>query len=41
MIFLSLWDTAGEENYNRLRTLAYGLADVFLIVFSVIDEQSF
>ncbi|CAD8164872.1 unnamed protein product [Paramecium octaurelia] len=40
-INLSLWDTAGQETYNRLRILSYGQADVFLIVFSIIDEQSF
>ncbi|CAD8068841.1 unnamed protein product [Paramecium sonneborni] len=41
MINLSLWDTAGQETYNRLRTLSYNSADVFLVVFSVIEESSF
>ncbi|CAD8100284.1 unnamed protein product [Paramecium sonneborni] len=41
MINLSLWDTAGQETYNRLRTLSYGSADIFLIVFSVVDSSSF
>lgn len=36
MINLGLWDTAGQEEYNRLRPLAYPNCDVFLIVFSVI-----
>ncbi|KAM3139600.1 hypothetical protein pb186bvf_008245 [Paramecium bursaria] len=40
-INLSLWDTAGQETYNRLRTLSYGQADIFIIVFSVIDQNSF
>lgn len=35
-INLGLWDTAGQEEYNRLRPLAYPNADVFLIVFSVV-----
>lgn len=41
MVNLSLWDTAGQETYNRLRTLSYGSADIFLIVFSVVDSSSF
>lgn len=34
-------DTAGQEEYNRLRPLAYPHCDVFLIVFSVIEPSSF
>jgi Ras-related C3 botulinum toxin substrate 1 len=34
-------DTAGQETYSNLRTLSYGQADIFLIVFSVIDSNSF
>lgn len=41
MINLGLWDTAGQEEYNRLRPLAYPNADVFLIVFSVVEPSSF
>lgn len=37
---LGLWDTAGQEEYNRLRPLAYPNCDVFLIVFSVVDPPS-
>ncbi|CAD8086058.1 unnamed protein product [Paramecium sonneborni] len=40
-INLSLWDTAGQETYDRIRTLSYQQSDVFLIVFSVIDKSSF
>ena len=36
MVTLGLWDTAGQEEYNRLRPLAYPNCDVFLIVFSVV-----
>jgi small GTP-binding protein len=41
MVNLGLWDTAGQEEYNRLRPLAYPNCDVFLIVFSVIEPSSF
>ncbi len=36
MVNLGLWDTAGQEEYNRLRPLAYPHCDVFLIIFSVV-----
>mgnify|MGYP002359504379 FL=1 len=41
MVNLGLWDTAGQEEYNRLRPLAYPRCDVFLIVFSVVEPSSF
>ncbi len=41
MVNLGLWDTAGQEEYNRLRPLAYPHCDVFLIIFSVIEPSSF
>lgn len=34
-------DTAGQEEYDRLRPLAYSNCDIFLITFSVIDTVSF
>ena len=37
----SLYDMAGQEEYDRLRPLAYGSTNVFLICFSVIDPISF
>ena len=40
MVNLGLWDTAGQEEYNRLRPLAYPNCDVFLICFSVVDPAS-
>ena len=40
MVNLGLWDTAGQEEYNRLRPLAYPNCDVFLIAFSVVDPAS-
>ena len=40
-INLGLWDTAGQEDYNRLRPLSYPQTDVFLVCFSVISPTSF
>ena len=40
-VALSLWDTAGSAEYARLRPLAYPHTDVFLLCYSVIDEESF
>jgi GTPase SAR1 family protein len=37
----SLRDTAGQEEYNRLRPLAYPNCDVFLITFSVVEPATF
>ena len=41
MITLGLWDTAGQEDYNKLRSLSYPQSDVFIVVFSVIEPGSF
>lgn len=35
IIELALWDTAGQEEYDRLRPLSYPESDVILIVFSI------
>ena len=32
---LALWDTAGQEEYDRLRPLSYPESHVILIVFSI------
>lgn len=37
---LALWDTAGQEDYERLRPLAYSKAHVILIGFSVESPDS-
>ncbi|KAH3766952.1 Rac1A protein [Pelomyxa schiedti] len=38
---LGLWDTAGQEDYDRLRPLSYPQTDVFLVAFSVISPPSY
>ena len=40
-IQLGLWDTAGQEDYDRLRPLSYPQTDVFLVCFSIISRSSF
>jgi small GTP-binding protein len=38
---LGLWDTAGQEDYDRLRPLSYPQTDVFLVAYSIISPHSF
>jgi cell division control protein 42 len=35
------WDTAGPEDYDRLRPLSYPQTDVFLVCFDVMNGRSF
>eukprot|EP00092_Neocalanus_flemingeri_P103135 GFUD01131946.1.p1 GENE.GFUD01131946.1~~GFUD01131946.1.p1 ORF type:complete len:199 (-),score=47.02 GFUD01131946.1:114-710(-) len=38
---LRLYDTAGQEEYERLRPLAYKDTDVVLMAFSIVNRDSF
>ncbi|KAL7041790.1 hypothetical protein ACKWTF_000893 [Chironomus riparius] len=40
-INLLLWDTAGQEDFERIRPIAYPQTDVFLICISLINQDSF
>ncbi|XP_051522408.1 rho-related GTP-binding protein RhoG-like [Myxocyprinus asiaticus] len=41
LISLNLWDTQGQETYDRLRILSYQQTNVFIICFSVISHVSY
>lgn len=38
---LGLWDSAGQEDYDRLRPLSYPNSDVILICFAIDSPHSF
>lgn len=37
---LGLWDTAGQEDYDRLRPLSYPQTDIFLVCYNVVGVAS-
>ncbi|CAL5984503.1 Rac/Rho-like_protein [Hexamita inflata] len=39
-IELVFWDTAGQQEYDRLRTLSYPHSDLVIICFALNDESS-
>ncbi|CEI94186.1 Putative Rho family, other [Rhizopus microsporus] len=41
MVELALWDTAGQEDFDRLRPLSYPETDVILICFAINLRNSF
>ena len=40
-VSLMLWDTAGQEDYDRLRPLSYPGTDVFLICYAIDLRSSY
>jgi len=39
-ICLQLWDTAGQEDYAKMRPLSYESTDVFVLCFSLVSKTS-
>eukprot|EP01091_Cochliopodium_minus_P007298 TRINITY_DN171_c0_g2_i1.p1 TRINITY_DN171_c0_g2~~TRINITY_DN171_c0_g2_i1.p1 ORF type:complete len:200 (-),score=58.27 TRINITY_DN171_c0_g2_i1:64-663(-) len=40
-VCLNLWDTAGQDDYEKLRPLSYPQTDVFVVCYSIISRASF
>ena len=41
VVHLQLWDTAGQEDYDRLRPLSYPGSHVILLCYSTVNEGSY
>jgi Ras-related C3 botulinum toxin substrate 1 len=41
VIRLSLWDTAGQEEYDRIRIMSYVNVQCFIVAFSVVDSITY
>ena len=41
IVKLSLWDTAGQEEYDKLRYLSYPNTNVFLVCFALTSKSSY
>jgi len=39
-VMMELWDTAGQEEFDRIRPLSYKDTDIFLLCFAVDNERS-
>ncbi|XP_064392713.1 rho-related protein racA-like isoform X2 [Halichondria panicea] len=40
-VSVTLWDTAGQDDYDRLRRLSYPDTDIFFVAFCVTSQTSF
>jgi small GTP-binding protein len=40
-INLQLWDTAGQEDYKKMRPLSYPQTDAFIVAFSLVDANTY
>ena len=38
---VSLWDTAGQEDFDRIRVLAYDKTDILLMTFCIVSRNTF
>ena len=38
---VQLWDTAGQEDYSRLRPLSYPGTDIFIMCYSIVEPTTF
>lgn len=38
---ISMWDTSGDEEMDRLRPLSYAQADIFFLCFSIVQPESY
>ncbi|KAL9649093.1 hypothetical protein ABK040_008470 [Willaertia magna] len=41
VVVLGLFDTAGQEEYDRIRPVSYTFTDVFIIAFSLANDESY
>jgi len=39
--YVGLWDTAGQEDYDRLRPLSFPATDVFVVCFCIVIDYNF
>ena len=40
VVKFSLWDTAGQEEFDKLRYLSYNNTNVFVVCFSLVSKTS-